>query len=131
MSQRRPPRRAGSGDNHEARLAIIEQRFPEALQARCSWCGRVHAARQGLWIEVLLSAPGAGVTSTHVFRCLACEVTDSTHSPSGVVAIPRQARGTPELPGKDTELGEQAEKEVKPPALPAVLAPGPKPLGPR
>lgn len=74
MSRRQPPvLRAGSGDTHEARVAVLEQRFSDEMRARCSWCNQVSAARAGQWIEVFLSTPGSGIAPAHVFRCETCE----------------------------------------------------------
>jgi hypothetical protein len=79
-------------------LAILEQRFPETMQARCSWCGDVQIARDGTWVEVFVSSPGTGVASTHVFRCRLCVHTESKGRGvgTGIVAVPRKARPVPQ-----------------------------------
>jgi hypothetical protein len=32
---------------HRGRVAIIEGRFPEGMQARCAWCGKVDEVAEG------------------------------------------------------------------------------------
>lgn len=92
MSKRQPPTiRAGSGDSHEARLAVLEQRFSDDMQARCSWCNHVRSAKQGEWIEVVISSPGTGVRPAHVFRCMGCEAAP-VNVTGGLVAVPSGAR---------------------------------------
>lgn len=116
--RRAPTRRAGSGDNHEARIAILEHRFPETLQARCSTCGEVARARDGEWREVVLSAPGSGIVTTHVFRCNGCDKSGERYAGSSIVAVPRQARGT--LSALQESLSETEAEGGDIEALPAV-----------
>ncbi|MGH2771774.1 MAG: hypothetical protein ACRDIU_01350 [Actinomycetota bacterium] len=97
MSRRQPPvLRAGSGDTHDARVAVLEKRFSEEMQARCSWCNRVSGARLGQWIEVFLSTPGSGIAPAHVFRCESCETaTAGALAGSSVLMVPRRAGRQP------------------------------------
>lgn len=92
LSKRQAPIvRAGSGDSHEARLAVLEQRFSDDIQARCSWCSQVASAKQGEWLEIIISTPGTGIRPAHVFRCMGCEAAPETVS-GGMVAVPSGAR---------------------------------------
>lgn len=92
MNKRQPPIvRAGSGDSHEARIAVLEQRFSDDMQARCSWCNQVACAKEGEWLEVIISTPGTGVRPAHVFRCLGCEAAPQGFS-GGIVAVPSGGR---------------------------------------
>lgn len=92
MSPRQSPIiRAGSGDSHEARIAVLEQRFSDDMRARCSWCNDIRGAREGQWIEVLLSTAGTGITSSHVFRCLDCDPALAEAGATSFVAVPRRS----------------------------------------
>lgn len=98
MNKRQPPIvRAGSGDSHEARLAVLEQRFSDDMQARCSWCNQVASAKQGEWLEVLISSPGTGIRPAHVFRCLGCEGAPAAVR-GGIVAVPSGVRRPGQVP---------------------------------
>jgi len=115
--RQRPLIRAGSGDVHEARLAVLEGRFSEETKARCSWCNQVRQAKLGEWLEILISSPGTGIRPACVFRCLECEAAPiSVASRSGIVAVPRGARAPGDKP------------RPVPAALPAPLADSLNPL---
>ena len=53
---------------HRGRVALIEGRLPEGMQARCGWCRNVSDASEGEFVAV--KAPGAG--ASRVFRCASC-----------------------------------------------------------
>lgn len=105
MSKRQSPLvRAGSGDSHEARIAVLEQRFSDEMKARCSWCNAVKSARDGEWLEVVFSSPGTGIRPAHVFRCLGCEGATAGLSGSRVLAVPSGARRPGDSPPPVPEM---------------------------
>ncbi|MGI8426974.1 MAG: hypothetical protein ACR2FO_07030 [Actinomycetota bacterium] len=96
--RQRPLVRAGSGEVHEARLAVLEGRFSEDTKARCSWCNIVRQAKQGEWLEILISSPGSGIRPAYVFRCLECEAAPVSAATTGIVAVPRGSRAPGDKP---------------------------------
>ncbi len=53
---------------HRGRVAVIEGRYPEGMQARCVWCREVKDVNEG----ELVTAMTKGVGATHLFRCGDC-----------------------------------------------------------
>jgi DNA-directed RNA polymerase subunit RPC12/RpoP len=53
---------------HRGRVAIIEGRFPEGMQARCAWCGKVALVEEGEMRDTSRHASGPA----RVFRCADC-----------------------------------------------------------
>ncbi|MEA2433321.1 MAG: hypothetical protein QOG54_778 [Actinomycetota bacterium] len=53
---------------HRGRVAIIEGRFPEGMQARCAWCGKVEVVNEGEMVDT--DRPGSG--PSRIFRCASC-----------------------------------------------------------
>lgn len=63
-------RRIRGPEAHNARMALIEGRFPDGMNARCSSCSEIRPVSEGEFVEVRL--PGTG--HTQVFRCAECAV---------------------------------------------------------
>jgi len=91
------------------------------MQARCSWCNQIRSAKQGAWLEVLISTPGTGVTNSHVFRCLECESVAQSVG-RGIVTVPRASAGATAI---RTKAARRAAKAKELPVLPKKSAPAP------
>jgi hypothetical protein len=59
---------------HRARTAILEGRFPEGMQARCAWCGKVGKVGEGEFVDRQITAAGPG----KVFKCSECRQEEGT-----------------------------------------------------
>lgn len=46
----------------------MDGNFPEGMEARCSWCGKVHPVSSGAFVSVRFS----GMGPARVFKCSAC-----------------------------------------------------------